>query len=224
MTPMDAKETMNRGADEPVLPLMAGDAPVRTRPAERGFLPGIGSLAPEHRRFVNQSIQAGLDATLIVEALEGKSVSNISVDDVFAWREGGYQEWRRDRERIDLLQLRSEVAREMARSFTKSRNAFASLNEMLLASQLNDALQDVNIGMLKEALADKPELYFRLASAVNEQASERTRRRKLKLDFKKYRDSVREQKEKILEAARAASPGGLSPEALARIEEAAALL
>jgi hypothetical protein len=200
---------------------------VRTRPAGDGPLAklgGVSGLSPDIRLFVNQSLLAGLEAAVIATMAGEKGAVDLSENDVCAWREGGHQEWRRERERIELLRLRSEVAREVAGSFAKSRNALTRMNEMLLASQLNDVLQDVDAHVLKEALADKPELYFRLASVVNEQASERTRRRKLKLDFEKYRDSVREQKEKILEAAKPGPSGGLTPEALAKIEEAAALL
>jgi hypothetical protein len=224
MTRIVAKEKLEGGADESASPLMAGDVVVRTRPAGGGMLAGIGALPMDLRRFVNQSLFAGLDAQMIAGAIRDKGAVEITEADVSQWRETGFCEWQRERERIELLKLRSETVMELVKEFSKRRNAITSLNEMLLASQLNDALQDVNIGVLKEALVDKPELYFRLASAVNEQASERTRRRKLKLEFKKYRDSVREQKEKILEATRSATVEGLSPEALAKIEEAAALL
>ena len=128
-------------------------------------------------------------------------------------------------ERIATLRARSDAAQVLAREFQgQNKAAITELNELLLASQINDVLQDFDPRVLKELMTDKPELFFRLASAINAQAAERLRREKAEFDLQKYRDHVEEQKRKIEEAATQSKTGGLTPETLQRIEEAAKLL
>ena len=130
-----------------------------------------------------------------------------------------------ERQRIERLRSRSQAARRMAREFKqRDKEAFANLNELLLASRLNDVLEDFDPGVLTRLIDDKPEHFFRLASAINAPAAERLRREKLEFEFDKYRDTVHEQKRQIEQATRKAETGGLSPEILAQIEQAANLL
>ena len=71
----------------------------------------------------------------------------------------------------------------------------------------------------------KPELFSALVSARAKINSDKRAEKKLKFDFEKYQDHVAEQKRKIeLELSQSKGGGGLTPEALAKIEEALNLL
>jgi hypothetical protein len=127
--------------------------------------------------------------------------------------------------RLQSLKARARAAEELASGFQKKDAAtFSACNQMLLLSQINDVLQDYDPRCLKRLLEDKPEQFLRLASALNAQATEQTRRTKLELDLQKYRDRVAEQKRKIEQALSQTHSQGLTPEVLAKIEEAARLL
>ena len=170
----------------------------------------------EVRTRVNEMIRDGLTAKKIIEFLESKDVFGVSEQNVTNWRDGGYQDWLAQQSRLDEMQAKREFAMEIVKQNQGSQLHEATLH--LAASQLYEAITDFDVSRLKELLDESPENY---AAVVNSLA----KLSKGALEQQKYKDLVREQKAKI-EAAlgTAKAKGGLTPETLKTIEEAAAML
>ena len=170
----------------------------------------------EVRTRVNEMIRDGQPAKKIIAFLESKDVFGVSEQNVTNWRDGGYQDWLAQQSRLDEMQAKREFALEIVKQNQGSQLHEATLH--LAASQLYEAITDFDVSRLKELLDESPENY---AAIVNSLA----KLSKGALDQQKYKDLVREQKAKI-EAAlgTAKAKGGLTPETLKTIEEAAAML
>jgi hypothetical protein len=153
-----------------------------------------------------------------------------NVENISNWYNSGYQKWLKHRDQLAAIRERSAVALDMVKALKASdatgnpETSLQEANDLLLASQLNEALSDFDPGNLKALLADDPAKFFELANRITGQSAERTRARKLELEFAKYRDQVAEAKAQLAKATATARSGGLTPEALAEIERAAALL
>lgn len=224
MNSPDAKEEMKSGADGLEAESDARKTPVRVRPVKGKAPCGVSLLQMELREFVNQSLFKRNSSESILTGLVERGCKTITPSDLGKWKKGGYREWLDVQERIEAIMKQSEIACQLAQGLKKGKRNFVTASELLLASQIYELLRRFDPQVLMESLVDKPELYFRLASAVNDQASERTRQRKLRLELRKYKDQVQEQKQKIEDSARAAHSSGLSPEILEQIEAAAKLL
>ena len=175
---------------------------------------------------VNKQLRDGITYGDIIQFLEGKGHTGFNDENISAWYKGGHQDWLKNQERIEQLTARRDAALELVRDLKQGGEVhITEANELILASQINEALSDFDPAIIRELLAEKPEKFFQLAQAVTSQTNERTKREKLELDYKKYRDTVEEQKRKIQESLNVAkSKGGLTKETLKQIEEAAALL
>ena len=140
-------------------------------------------------------------------------------------KSGGANDLKLADRRVQWIRERSLAAQKLAREIKKrDMDALAGVNEFLLACALNDVLKDFDPQSLKGSIDEKVELFFKLASAVSAQVSDRQSAQKVELDFQKYRDAVKAQKQKIKDAVTQAESGGVSAEVLARIEAAASLL
>lgn len=185
----------------------------------------IAKMPAAIRAWVNESLADGFTYKKVSEGLAERGFPGVSTCFVHRWFIGGHQDWLRNEERKENLRIRTKAAFALVQDFKdKDKSAFSSCNELLLLSQINDVLQGFNPERLKELIEEKPEHFFRLASAINAQSSERIKREKLELEWKKYQDQVAEQKRKIDEALEGSQCQGLTPETLAKIEEAARLL
>lgn len=132
------------------------------------------------------------------------------------WRQGGYLEWERNQHRLDEIRMRKEMALEIAREGDGSKMHEASLH--IAASQIYELLDTMPLDRFKELLANDPQKYTELLTAV-------ARISKPALEFEKYRDHVRAQREKIeAELSKAKTGGGLSAETFEKINEALNLL
>ena len=149
-------------------------------------------------------------------------------ENISAWQSGGHQDWLRAQRRTDEIKARSEASLAMVTALREQGDGtlhITEANELILASQINEALSEFEPDSLKQLLRDKPAKFFDLANSIASQSNERIKREKLELEFRKYRDLVEETKAKLLAATSAAKhEGGLSAETLREIEEAAALL
>ena len=95
---------------------------------------------------------------------------------------------------------------------------------ILGTSQLHEVFQEFNARLLSECLRAKPELYPRLLESLCKMKWADVRERKLQLQLTQYKDKMAEQKRRIEEQSGSAKPGGLTPETIAKIEEAINLL
>ena len=119
------------------------------------------------------------------------------------------------------MKVQRELAFEIA---LQSDGTILAANPALAASHICDALQSFDIENLRSKLREKPELYPILIDGISKLSRASVEERKLQLELTKYQDRVAEQKRKIEAELGKAKEGGLSPENIARIEEALNLL
>ncbi len=188
----------------------------------------VARLPKAVRDQVNLRLVNGETYAAIVDWLTAQGHPGFNEQNVLNWRTGGHQHWLRDQRISEEIRARSEAALDMVRALREDGDGqvhITEANEYLVASHLAEVLAEFDPSNLKTLLRESPKQFVQLANVVIGQSSERTKREKLELEFRKYRDAVEEQKAKILAAtARAREGGGLSEEALQEIEERARLL
>jgi hypothetical protein len=126
----------------------------------------------------------------------------------------------------ETLNSQSHAALEWARTHKKKRRIDVhALNKILAEHQMNQVLEGIDVHTLKKDVAQSPKLYFEIVKIILDTYGEMTKRHKVELESKIYKDEVAEQKRKVREAL--SSPDvakGLSPETLREIEAAMAQL
>jgi hypothetical protein len=127
---------------------------------------------------------------------------------------------------IEIQDTRTRAAIEWARALKKNHDLdIHAANETLLAFQFNQLLEAITFDSIKTETEAKPKEFLDVARTMIEQSGERTKREKLELESRVYRDQVAEQKRKLQETLAAGkTERGLSPEALREMEEAMAQL
>jgi hypothetical protein len=187
----------------------------------------IARLPKTLRDAVNTALRDGATAAAVIKLVsaaaangttngDGSAIEIPNEQNITNWRDGGYQDWLKEQERLDDMRAKREFALRVVQENEGSKIHEAGLN--LAASQIFELLQDFDVSTLKEQLADDPENYSKVVSAL-------ARISKEALGFEKYRQLVAEQKRKIEDALNTAkTKGGLTPDTLATIEQAAAML
>src|SRR4051812_32958103 len=86
----------------------------------------------------------------------------------------------RDAERVkEGRELAQATLNIVARGSRTKKADLSDANQVLVASQVNDALAELEPNFLKDLMKEKPETFFRVAGIVADQANERTRRQKV---------------------------------------------
>jgi hypothetical protein len=155
-------------------------------------------------------------ATLKEIGIETFNLQNIST-----WRLSGFKKWEAQQERLEEMSAQREIAIQIAQ---RGDGSLQAANLVMVASQVNEALQEFDLEELKKKLKEKPEFYAILVEAVSKLSRAGIGERKLQLEFTKYQDKVAEQKRKLEEQLGKAKEWGLTPETIAKMEEALNLL
>lgn len=184
----------------------------------------IARLPYEVRSEVCRRLRDGQTYAAVAEYARGAGYPDIDERHVERWAKPdsetgrcGYNDWLRDQDRLDDMASKREFALQIVRANEGSTIHEAALQ--VAASQLYEVITEFNLDNIKQQLAEKPKLYADLVGSLGKLSH-------AGLEYAKYRDHVVEQKRKItqLTSAAAKAPGGLTPETLKQIEEAAALL
>lgn len=153
---------------------------------------------------------------------------DISAPNLTDWRQGGYEDWVRSTDRLHHTRLLAEkaaaLAREAGGSLTEGAAAILSGRILEVLEGLDEETNAEQIGALIKSVAV-------LRGGDQDQRKIEQREKELALaranfDQKllEYQDKVAAQKREIESALGTAKAGGLTPEVLQRIEEAAKLL
>lgn len=187
----------------------------------------IARLPKNLRDAVNLALQDGASAQAVIQIIthakengatngDGTEIEIPNDQNVTNWRDGGYADWLKENERLNDMRAKREFALRIVQDNEGGKIHEAGLN--LAASQIFELLQDFDVSELKEKLSADPENYSKVVSAL-------ARISKEALGFEKYRQIVAEQKRKIEDALNLAkTKGGLTPDTLQQIEQAAAML
>jgi hypothetical protein len=187
----------------------------------------IARLPKTLRDAVNMALQDGATANAVIAIVttaktngatngDGSEIEIPNDQNITNWRDGGFADWEKENKRLDDMRMKREFALRVVTENEGGKIHEAGLS--LAASQIFELLQDFDISAMKEKLAENPEEFSKIVSAL-------ARISKEALGFEKYRELVAEQKRKINEALSAAKgKGGITPETLQTIEQAAAML
>lgn len=187
----------------------------------------IARLPKTLRDAVNLALQDGATANAIIKIVtdakehgatngDGSEIEIPNDQNITNWRDGGYADWLKENTRLDDMRAKREFALRIVSENEGGKIHEAGLN--LAASQIFELLQDFDVSAMKDKLAENPEEFSKIVSAL-------ARISKEALGFEKYREVVAEQKRKINDALSAAKgKGGITPDTLQQIEQAAAML
>ena len=166
------------------------------------------------RTHVNELLRDGAKYAAIIKFLEGHEI-HVNEVNITNWQQGGYQDWLKEQTRLEDMKAKREFAMRIVQENEGSNIHEAGLQ--LAASQIFEVLEDIDVEDLKEKLANDPENFSKIVGALAKISKEA-------LGFEKFKQIVLEQKRKIEAALSTAKRSGLTPETLATIEQAAAML
>jgi hypothetical protein len=123
----------------------------------------VARLPKDIRDQINQLLLDGVTYAQIIEKL-GEPGKGLVEDHIRSWKNGGYKDWLLDLERNEALSATREAALDLV-----SQKAGATVQDAgraIAAAQLYELLLSFDPRAFAEALAEKPELYFRLINAL----------------------------------------------------------
>jgi len=174
----------------------------------------VARLPKVLRDQVNAMLRDGATYNAIIVKLQQAGHADLNAvfneQNLSNWKEGGYQDWLTEQERLADMSSKREFALEIVRQNEGSKLHEASLH--LAASQIYEALSEFDLSALKDLLAEKPENYAKVVGAISK-LNERS------LDLEKFKAAVRERDERIQkELDSAKGKGGLTAETIEKIE------
>jgi hypothetical protein len=189
-----------------------------------------GELGPQILPWLNSHPEA---VRVLGEHFNGQPVNAQNLSD---WRQGGYAEWEERQERThrvkELARFASDLAAANGSSIAEGAAAIASgrLLEILEATPEGPmdagALKGVVNSLVSLRMAELGQARVDLDAEKLKRKDEEIllAKQKFEQQLKEYQDQVQEQKREIEGALAQARDGGITPETLERIEQAAKLL
>ncbi len=121
----------------------------------------IARLPKATRDVVNAMIRDGRTYAAIIAEIPDAGLNEQNLTN---WKEGGYQDWLKEQERLDDMRAKREFAVDIVRQGDGAMMAKAA--QELAASQVYEALSEFNAESLKTLLREKPENFAQLFQAV----------------------------------------------------------
>jgi hypothetical protein len=125
----------------------------------------IAALPKDIREELNARLEANHSYETIIRWLARKGHPGFNKQNLHLWKEGGYQDWRRENERIQGQVMQREWLNEQVAQ-TKPGELFLLIDQ-LFVTQLLDSLFGLDTGLMKKGLAASPRHYISLFSAYN---------------------------------------------------------
>ncbi len=143
----------------------------------------IARLPRKLRDLVNQLLDDGVTYAQILETLQQSTDPPLpyplSEKNISTWHQGGYQDYLKFRETLDLLSLKLDLALDMARESERSPGHIHSLTRMLATIRICEFLSQFSIGSPEAPTAD----CIRLLSAFSRIGKEAVQVAKLQLEL-----------------------------------------
>jgi len=163
-TPIAAPEpdppVIPQATDQPADHAEAEAAPSESQHTRTGK---VARLPKEIRDQVNQMLLDGVPFRKIIENL-GEHGKEITEKNITNWKQGGHQDWLLDLERKDALAITRDAALDLVKE--KAGITVQDASRTVASAQLYQLLLAFDPTAFATALADKPELYIRLISAI----------------------------------------------------------
>jgi hypothetical protein len=124
----------------------------------------VARLPKEIRTEVNLLLDDGKPYEEIVQFLEQKGFPGFNSVNLHNWKEGGFQDWRREQERLENQQLQREWITDLIAQTTPGEVNHLSLQ--LFSAQIMDTLFGLDTRDLKNGLGSNPRHYIALLNSV----------------------------------------------------------
>jgi hypothetical protein len=135
----------------------------------------------------------------------------VNSDHLVSWRQGGHQDWLRERERLAQMRLMREYAQQIVKENEGKEVQEAAIE--IATSQIYQMLMDFDPVTLRQRLEQgNPVDYMRMLMALARLSDGGLR-------YERYRAEVQEKKERMQEMLKGSEQGGLSEETIAKLEE-----
>jgi hypothetical protein len=170
----------------------------------------IARLPVQLRDRINTMIRDCVPYKTIIKTL-GRRVRHINERNFTNWKNNGHKHWLKEQEQIDLMQKASNLAFAAATSNKAMVVHQASLH--LVATQLKEALTDLNTQSIREALQGDPENFTRIVNAL-------ARLSEGGLRFERYHAELADKKAELAKHIAAGKKNGFTPEVIAKMEHA----
>ena len=179
------------------------------------------------RDVVNLMLRDGATSAAIINALEKAKLNGATAADglpieipneqnITNWKDGGYQDWLEEQQRLDDMKFKREMALEIVRQNEGSKIHEAALQ--LASSQLYEVISEFDLASLKDLLQEKPENFADLVNSLAKLS-------KGVLDIEKFKEHVAESKRRIEAVIKEGrTDGGFSAETIEKIERELKLL
>ena len=141
---------------DPGLPLPQA-APVKRRGK-------VAHLPKELRTEVNLRLDDNHTYEAIASWLETQGHPGFNPTNLHNWKQGGFQDWLREQERLDNQHVEREWIADLARQ--SAPGEINQLSLQLFSSQIMDTLFGMDTFMLKQGLAANPRHYIALLNSV----------------------------------------------------------
>jgi uncharacterized protein DUF3486 len=146
----------------------------------------IAKLPREVRNQVNVMLDEGATYQSVVDWLHGKGYPECTVDMVFQWKKGGFQDWLRDERRADSERSLRDWATSVAAD--TGQTSLPTAYVMFASAQLRRLVDDIDEMAAKASLKEHPEEYARLFNSL-------ARFAKLAVEMEKVEKIIRLRKE-----------------------------
>ena len=124
----------------------------------------VAQLPHTVREQINQMLLDGVTYAGVIERL-GDAGKGLVPDHIRSWYGGGYEDWLLQKERADDLGATREAALKLVDQ--KAGATVQDAGRTIAAAQLYELLLSFDPRSFAQALAEKPELYFRLINALS---------------------------------------------------------
>jgi hypothetical protein len=170
----------------------------------------VAHLPKVVRNVINQLIEDGKEYEEMAARVKELG-HEVKKDHLISWRQGGYQDWLRERERLAHMRIIREFAQEIVRENQGKEVQEAAIE--IATSQIYEMLTDFDPETLRVRLErGNPVDYMRMLMAL-------ARLSDGGLKYERYRAEVEEKKRKMQEMLKGSEEGGLSDETIAKLEE-----
>jgi len=115
------------------------------------------------RDRINQMLLDGVPYAEIASSL-GPDGSDLDDRILSRWKSGGYQDWLREQQKVDVARLEQEFASDLACS--KDGNKIHQATIQIAAAKLCELLLNLDPSALRETLESDPDKYTRLLNAI----------------------------------------------------------
>jgi len=122
----------------------------------------IARLPKDLRIQVNRMLDDGATYDSIIQWLANEGRTGFNSENISNWYSGGYQDWCREQDRRDHIQLQREWTEEFLHYHEGERVSEAASN--LIATHLAGALERFDPEALAVLMRDDPKTYFKVVS------------------------------------------------------------